>query len=70
MGVRHDREKGNVTCVCGSCGSTVGPYVTEEELRNHMKNWSYAFINDIGDTRCPNCIQSAFDDQQTLNIVS
>lgn len=66
MGVRHDREKGTVTCVCGSCGSTVGPCASEEVLRNNMKNWSYSFINDLGDTRCPKCIQEAFDDQQTL----
>ncbi len=70
MGVRHNREKGNVTCVCGSCGSTVGPYASEEEMRNNMKNWGYAFIDDFGDTRCPGCIQAAFDDQQVLKAMS
>jgi len=66
MGVRHNWENGRVTCTCGSCGITVGPFKSEEELFKRIKNWSYAFIDDIGDTRCPGCIQEAFDDQQTL----
>ena len=66
MGVRRDREKGTIICVCGSCGSTLGPFKSEEELEKRMKNWSYAFVDDMGDTRCPGCIQLAFDDQQTL----
>ncbi len=67
MGIRFDRQKGRVICVCGSCESTLGPFKSEDELRAKMNNWSYVFIDDIGNTMCPRCIQDAFDDQQTLN---
>ena len=76
MGVAIDRENNTWSCTCGSCGRYLGPYNSEEELRQKMKNWSYAFVDDIGNTRCPICIQEAFDDQnqfrllQTLNSTS
>ena len=63
MGVTVDRENGLWSCICGSCGCSIGPYNSEEELRKNMKNWSYAFVDDMGNTRCPICIQAAFDDQ-------
>jgi hypothetical protein len=66
MGVSIDREKNKWFCRCGSCGRHLGPYNSEEELRENMKNWSYAFVDDMGNTRCPSCIQAAFDDQQAL----
>lgn len=66
MGVRNDWKNGTIQCICGSCGSTIGPFKTEGELRKNMNNWSYVFRDDIGDTICPRCIQDAFDDQQKL----
>lgn len=64
MGVSVDRENGVWSCTCGSCGFHLGPYKTEEELHKKMKNWSYAFVDDMGNTRCPICIQRAFDAQE------
>jgi ribosomal protein L34E len=69
MGVRNDWEKGTSVCVCGACGSIIGPFKTEAELRKNMNNWSYVFRNDMGDTVCPRCIQKAFDDQKELKSV-
>ncbi len=66
MGVSIDWENNKWSCVCGSCGSHLGPYGSEEELRKNMYNWSYAFIDDMGNSRCPNCIQQAFDAQNEL----
>jgi hypothetical protein len=45
----------------GSCGRHLGPYNSEEELRHNMNNWSYAFIDDIGNSRFPSCVQAAFE---------
>ncbi len=61
MGVKIDWENSKWSCVCGSCGSYLGPYNSEEELRRNMNNWSYAFIDDIGNSRCPTCVQTAFE---------
>lgn len=66
MGVQRDRENDTWACSCGSCGWLIGPYNSEEGLRKNMQNWSYAFVDDIGNTRCPGCVQAAFDDQQEL----
>ena len=66
MGVTIDWEKNKWSCICGSCGRHLGPYNSEEELRKNMRNWSYAFIDDMGNTRCPICVQIAFDDQNEL----
>ena len=68
MGVIRDWENGTCKCSCGSCGKTIGPFKSDEELQKSMKNWSYAFVDDIGDTRCPVCVQLAFEDQQALVV--
>ncbi len=67
MGVRHDRETERWYCSCGSCNRMLGPYDSEESLRKNMINWTYSFVQDLGDTRCPDCVQRAFDDQQELS---
>ncbi len=49
MGVRNDWKNGTSQCICGSCGSIIGPFKTEAELRKNMNNWSYIFRDDIGE---------------------
>ena len=66
MGVIIDRENNKRSCECGSCGRYLGPYNSEEELYKNMRNWSYTFVDDMGNTRCPSCIQTAFEDQNEL----
>ena len=66
MGGKVDREKNTWSCTCGSCGWCLGPYQSEEKLRKKMVNWSYAFVDDMGNSRCPECIQAAFDAQEDL----
>ncbi len=66
MGVSVDWENNKWSCTCGTCGRYLGPYNSEAELRKNMINWSYAFVDDIGNTRCPDCVQAAFEDQKIL----